>query len=213
LFNKKEDFNASNKSLPEDRGRLVEQTMRSDAQGGGRAMWDVDWSDLFLFTVSPLELFVRGTLTYLFLFALFRFVVRRDAGGLGISDLLVLVIIADASQNAMAGEYTSVSDGIVLISTIIGWSMLLNYLSMRFRFFRRIILPQPLCLIKDGVKQEKTLRRELISDEELGEMLREHEIDDISEVRRAYLEPDGQVTMLRKKPGSRAVKSNRNKAP
>jgi uncharacterized membrane protein YcaP (DUF421 family) len=176
-------------------------------------MWDVDWSDLFLFTVSPLELFVRGTLTYLFLFALFRFVVRRDAGGLGISDLLVLVIIADASQNAMAGEYTSVSDGIVLISTIIGWSMLLNYLSMRFRFFRRIILPQPLCLIKDGVKQEKTLRRELISDEELGEMLREHEIDDISEVRRAYLEPDGQVTMLRKKPGSRAVKSNRNKAP
>lgn len=162
-------------------------------------MWDVDWSELFAFTVSPLELFVRGTLTYLFLFGLFRFVVRRDAGGLGISDLLVLVIIADAAQNAMAGEYTSVTDGFLLIGTIIGWSILLNYLSMRFRFFRQIVLPQPLCLIKDGVKQEKNMRRELISDEELAEMLREHEIEEISEVRRAYLEPDGQFTVLRKK--------------
>jgi uncharacterized membrane protein YcaP (DUF421 family) len=176
-------------------------------------MWDVDWSDVFAFTVSPLELFVRGTLTYLFLFSLFRFVVRRDTGGLGISDLLVLVIIADASQNAMAGEYTSVTDGFFLILTIIGWSMLLNYLSMQFPFFRRIVLPEPLCLIKDGEKQKKNMRRELISDEELAEMLREHEIEDISEVRRAYLEPDGQFTVLRKKKQSgRTHGHTRNKA-
>lgn len=166
-------------------------------------MWDVDWASVFHLTVSPLELFVRGTLTYLFLFGLFRFVVRRDTGGLGISDLLVLVIIADASQNAMAGEYTSVTDGFVLIATIIGWSMLLNYLSMEFPFFRRIVLPQPICLIKDGVRQEKNMRRELISNEELAEMLREHEIEDISEVRRAYLEPDGQFTVLRHRRGNR----------
>lgn len=174
-------------------------------------MWDVDWSSLFAFTVSPVELFVRGTLTYLFLFSLFRFVVRRDTGGLGISDLLVLVIIADASQNAMAGEYKSVTDGFLLIGTIIGWSMLLNYLSMRFSFVRRIVLAKPLCLVKDGIKQEKNLRRELISDEELAEMLREHEIEDISEVRRAYLEPDGQITVLRKKPGGNRQQPNRHK--
>ena len=176
-------------------------------------MWDVDWSNLFAFTVSPVELFVRGTLTYLFLFALFRFVVRRDTGGLGISDLLVLVIIADASQNAMAGEYKSVTDGFLLISTIIGWSVLLNYLSMKFPFVRRIVLAQPLCLIKDGVKQEKHLRRELISDEELAEMLREHEVEDIAEVRRAYLEPDGQITVLRRKKGAnRKRQPDRHKA-
>jgi uncharacterized membrane protein YcaP (DUF421 family) len=162
-------------------------------------MLHVDWSQVFSFTVSPLELFVRGTLTYLFLFALFRFFVRRDTGGLGISDLLVLVIIADAAQNAMAGEYKSVSDGAVLILTILGWSFLLNYLSMKSRFFRRLVLPQPICLIENGIKQKQNMRRQLISEEELGEMLREHEIDDISEVRRAYLEPDGQFTVLRKK--------------
>ena len=161
-------------------------------------MPDIDWSHMFIFTVSPIELFIRGTLTFLFLFCLFRFVVHRDVGGLGISDMLVLVIIADASQNAMAGGYKSIVDGFLLIGTIIGWSLLLNYLGFRFEFMRRFVLPRPLCLVKDGVKHEKNLKREFISGEELSEMLREHEIEDISEVRRAYLEPDGQITVFRK---------------
>lgn len=131
-------------------------------------------------------------------FLLFRFVVRRDTGTLGPSDLLVLVIIADASQNAMAGDYQSVPDGCVLIATIIGWSYALNYLSFRFPLVQRFTLPQPLCIVKDGVKQDAALKRELISDEEL----REHEVEDIAEVRRAYLEPDGQVTVIRRRGGS-----------
>jgi uncharacterized membrane protein YcaP (DUF421 family) len=163
----------------------------------------VDWSEVFAFTVSPLGLFIRGTLTYFFLFLLFRFVVRRDTGTLGPSDLLVLVIIADASQNAMAGDYHSVTDGAVLISTIIGWSYALNFLSFRFPLVQRFTLPQPLCIVRDGVKQDAALRRELISDEELMEMLREHEVEDLAEVRRAYLEPDGQVTVIRKRGNGR----------
>jgi uncharacterized membrane protein YcaP (DUF421 family) len=161
-------------------------------------MPDVNWVQMFTFTVSPIELFIRGTLTYLFLFCLFRFVVHRDIGGLGISDLLVLVIIADASQNAMAGEYTSIIDGFVLMGTIIGWSFLLNYLSFRFDAVRSFVLPRPICLVKNGVKLERNLKKELIADEELTEMLREHEIENISDVKRAYLEADGQVTVIKK---------------
>jgi uncharacterized membrane protein YcaP (DUF421 family) len=161
-------------------------------------MPDVNWVQMFTFTVSPIELFIRGTLTYLFLFCLFRFVVHRDIGGLGISDLLVLVIIADASQNAMAGEYTSIIDGFVLMGIIIGWSFLLNYLSFRFDAVRSFVLPRPICLVKNGVKLERNLKKELIADEELTEMLREHEIENISDVKRAYLEADGQVTVIKK---------------
>lgn len=162
-------------------------------------MLDLDWTSLFRFTVSPAELFVRGTLTYFFLFCMFRFVVRRDVGALGISDLLVLVIIADASQNAMSGGYESVLDGFFLIGVIIGWSYTFNYLSFRFPLFRKLALPTPLCIVKDGVRQHRNLKRELISEEELQEMLREHEIEDIAEVKRAFLEPDGQVTIIRKR--------------
>jgi uncharacterized membrane protein YcaP (DUF421 family) len=164
----------------------------------GTNMPHAHWEQMFHFTVSPLELFIRGTLTYLFLFCLFRFVAHRDVGGLGISDLLVLVIISDASQNAMAGEYKSISDGFVLMSTIIGWSYLLNYFSFRYETVRRFTTPRPVCLVKDGVKLRHNLRKEQIADEELSEMLREHEIDDISVVKRAYLEPDGQVTVIKR---------------
>ena len=160
---------------------------------------DVDWEALFTFSVPPLALVVRSTLTYIFLFCLFRFVVRRDAGALGLSDLLVLVIIADAAQNAMAGDYLSIVDGFLLIGTIIGWNYILNWLSFRYPWFRRFALAPPICIIKDGVKQDRALQRELISDEELRAMLHEHEVDDIAQVKRAWLEPDGQLTVLRRR--------------
>lgn len=161
-------------------------------------MPDIEWSNMFTFTMSPIELFIRGTLIYLLLFFLFRFVARRDAGSLSVSDLLVLVVIADAAQNAMAGDYKSIVDGAVLIFTIIGWSLLLNFLSFRFKLIRRLVVPRPVCLIKNGVKQEKNLRREMITGDELNEMLRQHEIEDLSEVKHAYLEPGGQISVLKR---------------
>lgn len=54
-----------------------------------------------------LEIIVRGTVTYLALFTLLRIILRREAGNLGITDMLVIVLLADASQNAMAGGYNS----------------------------------------------------------------------------------------------------------
>jgi uncharacterized membrane protein YcaP (DUF421 family) len=176
-------------------------------------MPEIDWPGMFAFSMSPIELFIRGTCTYFFLFCLFRFVVRRDVGAIGVSDLLVLVVIADASQNAMAGEYKSIVDGFALIGTIIGWSYVLNLLSYRYDVIRRFVLPRPLCIVKDGVAQERHLKRELITDDELDEILREHEIEDISEVKRAYLEPDGQVTVIRKRgAGQDKPRRSRDKA-
>jgi uncharacterized membrane protein YcaP (DUF421 family) len=67
----------------------------------------IDWTGLLRFSMDPLELVLRGSAVYLFVFALFRFVLRRDAGSVSIADILLLVLIADASQNAMAGCYQS----------------------------------------------------------------------------------------------------------
>ncbi len=59
--------------------------------------------ELFRFHLNPLELILRGSVVYWLLFLIFRFVLRRDAGSMGIADILLLVVIADASQNEMAG--------------------------------------------------------------------------------------------------------------
>src|SRR3954454_18742921 len=88
----------------------------------------IDWGQIFQPDTSPLEIFLRGSIVYLALFSMLRFVLRREAGTVGMSDLLVLVLIADAAQNAMAGNYNSLPDGLLLVATIIFWSFAINWL-------------------------------------------------------------------------------------
>jgi hypothetical protein len=91
----------------------------------------IDWQQMFALSVSPLELIIRGSLIYCFLFLIFRVILRRDVGAIGIADVVVLVLIADAASNAMSGEYKSITDGVILVSTIVAWNVLLDWLSFR----------------------------------------------------------------------------------
>src|SRR5678816_1665524 len=94
----------------------------------GEGMPPVEWDKLFVFTISPLELFIRGSIIYLFILVLMR-ALRREPGTVGIADLLMVVLIADASQNAMAGEYHSILDGLILVLTIVFWNLSLIHIS------------------------------------------------------------------------------------
>ena len=153
--------------------------------------------ELFRFDVSPWEMIVRGTLMYWFLFALFRFVLRRDVGSLAIADVLLVVLIADAAQNAMSGTYNSVSSGIVLVATIAGWNYLLDWASYHSDRMRRFVEPPPLPLIRDGRLLRGNLRREMITIDELRAKLRQQGIDQLSEVKSAYMESDGEISAVR----------------
>jgi uncharacterized membrane protein YcaP (DUF421 family) len=160
---------------------------------------NVDWAELFRFSVAPAELIVRGTAMYLFLFALFRIVIKRRIGTIGMADLLVLVIIADAAQNGMAGEYRSVSDAFVLVGTIIAWNHLLDWLAWRFPAMRRLLEPPPLLLIDKGKVLWRHLRLEYVSEDELKAKLRERGVSNPAQVEKAYLESDGEVTVIRRR--------------
>jgi hypothetical protein len=75
-------------------------------------MHNIDWAKVFSPDTPILEIIVRGTVTYISLFMLLRVILRRESGGsIGITDMLVIVLLADASQNAMSGGYHSLSDG------------------------------------------------------------------------------------------------------
>jgi uncharacterized membrane protein YcaP (DUF421 family) len=160
-------------------------------------MWQVDWQSLFVPSVSVVEIFLRGTIVYLFLFILLR-ILRREAGAIGISDLLVVVLIADAAQNAMASEYKSITEGIILVSTIVFWDYFLDWLGYRFPRILRLLRPAPLLLIKDGRIQRRNLRQEMITEEELLGQLREQGIESVEEVKKSYLEGDGHISVIKK---------------
>lgn len=148
-------------------------------------------NELFALTVHPAELALRGTVIYLGLVLTFRFVLRRDVGSLGVPDVLFIVLIADASQNALAGEYTSITDGAVLVATLVFWNIALDWLAYRSPLLRRIIEPRSLPLIRNGAWVRRNLKSQWITCEEVLSKLRERGIEDIGKVRVATLEPDG----------------------
>jgi uncharacterized membrane protein YcaP (DUF421 family) len=156
----------------------------------------MDWHDLVSFNVSPLELFVRGTLMYWFLLLIFRFVMRRDVGAVGMADVLLIVLIADAAQNAMAGGYESVAEGCVLIGTMIGWNFALDRLSYRYQAVRKLLDPPPLVLVKHGQINWHNMRREAITEEELLAHLRQNGLTSVKEAGLVCMESDGKVSVI-----------------
>lgn len=157
----------------------------------------IDWGELFGLSIPAAELVIRGTAMYWFLFVIFRFVIRRDVGAVGLADILIFVIVADAAQNAMSGEYTSITDGFILVGTLIGWDFLLDWLSFRFKRLRRFTEPPPLLLVKDGRMLRRNMRKEFLTEEELRSKLREQGIDSLDAVREAYVESDGQISVIK----------------
>lgn len=157
----------------------------------------IDWSQLFGFSINPVEIVIRGTVIYWFIFLLFRFILRRDIGAIGITDIMLLVLIADAASNGMSGRYESITDGCILIATLAGWNYILDWVSFHFPAARRVIQPPPLSLIRNGQLQRRAMRRELITMEELTGKLREQGIEKIEEVKTAYLEEDGEISVQR----------------
>jgi uncharacterized membrane protein YcaP (DUF421 family) len=153
-------------------------------------------SDVFSFSMNPVEIVLRGTAMYWFLFGMFRFLIRRDVGAVGIADVLLLVIVADAAQNAMAGEYNSVPEGMLLVATLMGWNVLLDWASYRFPAIRRIAEPRPLLLIEHGAVLHRNLRREFITQDELMSALRQHGLSDVGQVDRAFMEGDGRISVI-----------------
>lgn len=155
-------------------------------------------ADLMRVEMPVWEIVVRGSLVYLALFALFRFVVRRDIGAVGIADILVLVLVADAAQNAMAGGYETVGEGLILVATLIGWNLAFDWLAWRYPAFARFAQPPSLPLIRNGRYLHRNLRREFVTVDDLRAKLRAFGVDDVRDVAKAYLESDGEITVIRR---------------
>lgn len=160
-------------------------------------MFAVPWLSTFAPHTPILEIFLRGSVTYLVLFTLLRIIPKREAGAAGITDLLVVVLIADAAQNAMAGNYMSISDGMILVATIVFWAWALNWLGFRFPAFNRLIQPPTLLLVKDGQLLWRNMRSELVTQDELYSQLRLQGLDDIARAREARMEADGRISVVR----------------
>jgi uncharacterized membrane protein YcaP (DUF421 family) len=157
-----------------------------------------DVAKAFTLDVSVLELVVRGAIMYFSIYLLLRVILRGRTSAVTMSDLIVMVLIADAAQNGMAAQYTSITAGIVLVATIVVCSFLVDWLAFHFPAVRDFVHPEHTALVRDGRLLRKALADELMTEGELMTQLRLHEIEALEDVKAAYLEGNGEVSVIRR---------------
>lgn len=146
---------------------------------------------------------------YLALFVLLR-ISRRQAGAVGMADLLVIVVIADAAQNGMTGDAKSVTEAVVLVAVIVAWDWIFDWLGFRSKIVANILDPEPLQLVKDGRMIKENMDKEMITEDELLSQLRQQGAEDISEVKSCCLESNGKFSVIKFDPG--ANEGNKNES-
>ncbi len=155
-------------------------------------------SEIFGIEKSVLEIVLRGTVIYLGLLVLARFFLRRQSGTGSLSDILVVVLLADASQNGMAGEYRTVTEGLILISTILVWTFVIDWLSYQVKWLEKLTHPASIIVVSDGKPLRRNMRRELLTYEELMSQIRIEGVEKIEDVKEARVEGDGSLSVIKR---------------
>jgi uncharacterized membrane protein YcaP (DUF421 family) len=142
---------------------------------------------------------LRTAIVYVCLVLGFRFLGKREAGQLSTLDLVVLLVIANAVQNAMVGQNTSLIAGLIAAGVILVLDLLLHQAADRWRSLRNFLDGEPTLLVDHGKILYDNLRREGISDRELQVALRQNQLLSAEEALYVFLETNGQISVIPKR--------------
>jgi uncharacterized membrane protein YcaP (DUF421 family) len=150
---------------------------------------------MFTLSIGIGELLLRALLVYGFVFALLRLVGKRHVGEMAPFDLVVLLLLSEAVQNALVTDERSVTGGIILAATLFGASQLFGYLTWSNKKAERLLEGVPRVLVRNGRVRADVLRRQQVTRSELIEALRREGCTSLAKVRFAVLENDGSITV------------------
>jgi len=145
---------------------------------------------------SILVLVARATIVYWSIFLMFRIAGRRHISEMGFADLIVIMIVAESVGDSLGGGEETIFDGVIVAATVVAWSVTTDRLCFWFPAISRFIEPTRICLVKNGQVQRRNMRREFITDDELQEQLHRNGLMAITDVNMAYLEPNGEITVV-----------------
>lgn len=167
-------------------------------------MWAIDlphWSHFI----------IRAAVVYAFLLLLLRFTGKRQVGQLSPFDLVLLLVLSNAVQNAMNGGDNSITGGLILATTLVGLNWIVGWLTYRSKWLEAVIEGRPTILIHDGQIYHRALASVQMTMHELRAALRAEGCTGESEVRLAMLENNGHVAVIRRddesQPQSRSPRS------
>lgn len=153
---------------------------------------------------SPWWHFVlRAVIVYAFLLVTLRFAGKRQIGQLTPFDLVLLLILSDAVQNAMNAGDNSITAGLILAGTLVVLNYAMGWLTFRSRKVERLVDGRPEVLIHQGEVYRDVMKRAQITHSELNTVLRRAGCLDVSEVHYAILENDGGISVKRYEAGEK----------
>ena len=154
------------------------------------------WNNLIGLEIPAIEKVIRPIIVYVVLLVLFRIFGRRELAQLNPMDLAVLLLLASALENAIIGQDESLIGGVYGAVALLSTNWLVNAVSYRVPWLDRLLQGEPRVLIRDGTIDQEIMRSEKLSDSDVDEALHREGIDQVETVRRAYLEPSGQLTII-----------------
>lgn len=150
---------------------------------------------MFNLSVGVGELLIRGVAVYVFVFVLLRIFGKKPLGQMSPFDLIMLLLISEAVQNAMLGDDKSLLGGIIVASILFGLSEAMGYTVWRSKRAGRTLDGTPSILVRNGRVYSHVLAREQVTRSELMEALRREGCTSLNRVRYAVLENDGNITV------------------
>lgn len=153
---------------------------------------------MWTFNISLLEIALRTVIIYAVLLTGIRLTGKREVGQMATYELVLILLLANAVQNAMTGPDTSLTGGVVAACTLLIINAILTRVSSHSPKLRAAIEGTPTVLILKGKTIKKNIEKEHIANEELEQALREHGVSTTEDVGIAVLEVDGTISVLRK---------------
>ena len=141
---------------------------------------------------------LRACAVYFILLAMIRMTGKRTMGQFTPFDMLLVVLLGNAVQNALLGSDTSVAGGLLLAITLISLNWIVGFVSARSEKVEALIEGSPVLLARDGEVYREVLRKELISRADFDKALREAGCEAIDEVKLAVLETNGHITIIKR---------------
>jgi len=160
-----------------------------------------------MFSNSYLNIIISCAAVYIFIIIAIRLFGKKELSQLSVMDLVFMLLISNAVQNAMVGPDSTLLGGLIAALTLFILNYIFKYLIFRFQWFTSIVEGEPVVLISHGRILEKNLRKEHIPINELLEAVREHGLGDVKEVNLAMLEVDGNISILSNDFKNRSVRA------
>ena len=145
-----------------------------------------------------MDIVIRAAIAFSFVFLLTRIVGRRELSSLEPFDLIMLIMMGDLVQQGVTQSDYSVTGIFLAAGTLALMTVLVSYLSFRFKRLRPILDGEPLVIVQDGKPIDGNLKRERLTIEEVAQEARIQQIASLDSIEWAVLERTGEISFIKK---------------